>query len=94
MPNIIPTLDCLPVEVQQLICLCVINNSWHDLAALSQTCQGWHDLAAAELYRNLQVTFFNHTDLLNAMSELHTNGLGRQYLQYARTFELVYVEKP
>ncbi|RAK88470.1 hypothetical protein BO79DRAFT_228521 [Aspergillus costaricaensis CBS 115574] len=67
MPNIIPTLDCLPVEVQRLICLCVVDYSWHDLAALSRTCQGWHDLAAAELYRNLRVAFFDHTDLLNAI---------------------------
>ncbi|GLA67359.1 hypothetical protein AtubIFM54640_010339 [Aspergillus tubingensis] len=89
-----PTLDCLPVEVQRLICLFVVDYSWHDLAALSRTCQGWHDLAAAELYRNLRVAFFDQTDLLNAMSELRTDGLGRQYLRFARTLELVCLEEP
>ncbi|OJI88778.1 hypothetical protein ASPTUDRAFT_79798 [Aspergillus tubingensis CBS 134.48] len=89
-----PTLDCLPVEVQRLICLFVVDYSWHDLAALSRTCQDWHDLAATELYRYLRIAFCDRTQLLNAISELHTDGLGRQYLRYARTLELVCLKKP
>ncbi|GKZ28974.1 hypothetical protein AbraIFM66950_002221 [Aspergillus brasiliensis] len=72
----------------------VLDYSWHDLSALSQTSQAWHDLAAAELYKKLRIKFSDLTSLQNDLAELHPEGLGRQYLQHARGLDLVCLEKP
>ncbi|GKZ76117.1 hypothetical protein AnigIFM56816_005092 [Aspergillus niger] len=72
----------------------VLDYSWHDLSALSQTSQSWHDLAATELYKKLRIKFFDRTSLQNDIAELHPKGLGRQYLRHARDLDLVCLEKP
>ncbi|GKZ28144.1 hypothetical protein AbraCBS73388_011798, partial [Aspergillus brasiliensis] len=66
----------------------VLDYSWRDLSALSQTSRAWHDLAAAELYRELRIKFFDLASLQNDIAELHPEGLGRQYLQHARDLDL------
>ncbi|RAL16646.1 uncharacterized protein BO97DRAFT_467918 [Aspergillus homomorphus CBS 101889] len=88
------TVDCLPAEVQKRIAFFVRDHSSRDLFALSRTNKAWHELAAAELYQTLRIKFFDLKTLQQDVSELRTDGLGRHYLRYARTLDLVCLEEP
>ncbi|PWY66473.1 hypothetical protein BO94DRAFT_629030 [Aspergillus sclerotioniger CBS 115572] len=64
------TIDSLPVVVRREIPKFVLEHSWRDLSALSQTSKEWHDIAAAELYKNLRIKFRNLPSLQQDISEL------------------------
>ncbi|PYI06997.1 hypothetical protein BO78DRAFT_418145 [Aspergillus sclerotiicarbonarius CBS 121057] len=68
------TLDSLPVVVLRQIPQFVLESSWRDLSALSQTSQAWYDLAVPELYKNLRIKFRDLTSLQRDISELRADG--------------------
>ncbi|PYI06992.1 hypothetical protein BO78DRAFT_386407 [Aspergillus sclerotiicarbonarius CBS 121057] len=88
------TIDSLSGEVRRQISLFVVNHSWHDLSALSQTSRTWYDLVTPELYRDFRIKFHSLSSLQEDIAELDVDGLGRQYLKYARNLELVCLEEP
>ncbi|PYI14409.1 hypothetical protein BO99DRAFT_426337 [Aspergillus violaceofuscus CBS 115571] len=54
----------------------------------------WHNVAAPQLYQDLRIKFHDLASLQHDLSEFHTDGLGRQYLPYARSLDLVCLAKP
>ncbi|RAK99305.1 uncharacterized protein BO80DRAFT_127739 [Aspergillus ibericus CBS 121593] len=87
-------IDSLPLVILRNIPQFVLENSWQDLSALSQTSQAWYDLTVADLYKNLRVKFRDLASLQRDVSELRPDGLGRQYLRYAQNLDIVCLEKP
>ncbi|RAK80943.1 uncharacterized protein BO72DRAFT_492924 [Aspergillus fijiensis CBS 313.89] len=88
------TIDSLPAELRKQISLLVLDHSWHDLSALSQASRTWHNVAAPQLYMDLRIKFHDLTSLQHDVSEFYTDGLGRQYLRYARKLDLLCLAKP